>query len=70
MKHVSVSAEFVMMKPAHDRYIARSAKGSTASVAIGRAVDLIFKDERVKGKRMNDPIKFTVIFNDTSAGEA
>lgn len=60
MKHVTVSAEFVNMVPAHDRYVAKSAEGSTVSVAIGRAIDKIFKDERVKGKRTTYPIKFTV----------
>lgn len=60
MKHVTVSAEFVNMVPAHDRYMAKSAKGSTVTVAIGRAVDKIFKDSRVKGKRVTYPIKFTV----------
>ena len=60
MKHVTVSAEFVNMIPAHARYVAKSAEGSTVSVAIGRAIDAIFKDERVKGKRVTYPIKFTV----------
>lgn len=66
MKHVTVSAEFVNMVPAHDRYVAKSAEGSTVSVAIGRAVDKVFKDERVKGKRATFPIKFTVF--DANAG--
>lgn len=59
-KHVTVTAEFVNMVPAHDRYVAKSAEGSTVTVAIGRAVDKIFKDSRVKGKRVTFPIKFTV----------
>ena len=60
MKHVTVSAEFVNMVPAHDRYVAKSAEGSTVSVAIGRAIDKVFKDPRIKGKRITYPIKFTV----------
>jgi len=60
MKHVTVSAEFVNMVPAHDRYVAKSAEGSTVTVAIGRAIDAVFKDPRVKGKRVTYPIKFTV----------
>jgi hypothetical protein len=60
MKHVTVSAEFVNMVPAHDRYVTKSAVGSTVTVAIGRAVDAIFKDDRVKGKRVTYPIKFRV----------
>jgi hypothetical protein len=69
MKHVTVSAEFVNMVPAHDRYVAKSAKGSTVTVAIGRAVDKIFKDERVKGKRVTFPIKFTVFDANQGAHE-
>lgn len=60
MKHVTVTAEFVNMVPAHERYITKSAEGSTVAVSIGRAVDKIFKDERIKGKRTTYPIKFTV----------
>lgn len=59
MKKVTVTGEFVNMTPAHNRYITKTADGSTLPVAIGRAVDLIFKDERVKGKRATFPIKFT-----------
>lgn len=66
MKHVTVVAEFVNMTPAHARYVAKSAKGSTVTVAIGRAIDMIFKDERVKGKRVTYPIKLRV----TDANEA
>ena len=60
MKHVTVSAEFVNTVPAHDRYVAKSGQGSTVTVAIGRAVDAVFKDPRVKGKRVTFPIKITV----------
>jgi hypothetical protein len=68
MKHVTVTAEFVNMTPAHARYVSKSAEGSTVAIAIGRAVDLIFKDERVKGKRTTYPIKITVF--DAKAGDA
>lgn len=59
-KKVQVTAEFVNMVPAHNRYISKSGEGTTAAVAIGRAIDAIFKDERVKGKRTTYPMKFVV----------
>lgn len=68
MKHVTVSAEFVNMVPAHDRYVAKSAQGSNWLVAIYRAIIQIFKDPRVKGKRVTFPIKFTV-FDANQSGE-
>lgn len=60
LKKVMVSGEFVNMTPAHNRYIGKSGEGTTIAVAIGRAVDAIFQDERVKGKRTTYPMKFTV----------
>ncbi len=60
MKSVTVTAEFVNMVPAHERYITKTAEGSTVAVSIGRAVDKIFKDERVKGKRTTYPIKMVI----------
>lgn len=60
MKNVIVVAEFVNMVPAHKRYITRQGEGSTISIAIGRAVDAIFQDERVRGKRTTFPIKLVV----------
>jgi hypothetical protein len=60
MKHVIVSAEFVNLTPAHKRYITHQGSGTTVSVAIGRAVDAIFKDDRIKGHRCSFPIKLVV----------
>lgn len=60
MKKVMVTAEFVNLVPAHKRCISKEGDGTTAAVAIGRAVDKIFKDERIKGKRVVFPIKLVV----------
>ena len=60
MKNVIVSAEFVNLVPAHQRYITKQGSGSNVKVAIGRAVDRIFEDDRIKGKRTTYPIKLVV----------
>jgi hypothetical protein len=60
MKNVIVTAEFVNLVPAHKRYITRSGSGSSVPVAVGRAVDEIFKDDRIKGKRTTYPIKVVI----------
>jgi hypothetical protein len=60
LKKVMVTGEFVNMVPAHNRYIGKPGEGSTAAIAIGRAIDAIFADERVRGKRTTYPMKFTV----------
>lgn len=59
-KVVHVVGEFVNMTPAHARYISASGSGSHVKIAIGRAIDAIFEDKRVKGKRITYPVKFTV----------
>lgn len=69
MKHVTVTGEFVNLVPAHDRYIAKSGEGSTWPIAIGRAVDKIFDDKRVKGKRHNGPFIFKCFNADHSAAD-
>ncbi len=40
--------------------ITRQGEGSSLQVAIGRAVDAIFADERLKGKRIKLPMKLVV----------
>ncbi len=67
-KKVLVTCEFVNMVPAHNRFITKTGEGSNISVAIGRGVDAVFKDARVKGKRAMFPIKFTVQAHDESLG--
>lgn len=58
-----------MMVPAHDRYIAASGEGTTWTVAIGRAVDKIFKDKRLHRKRVAFPIKMTLFDANEKAGD-
>jgi hypothetical protein len=60
MKHVIVTAEFVNLIPAHKRHVTKQGEGTTVAVAIGRAVDAIFKDDRIKGHRCSFPIKLVV----------
>ena len=40
--------------------VTREGKGSCLSVAIGRAVDNILRDDRVRGKRILLPMKLVV----------
>ena len=40
--------------------IVRAGEGSTVQVAIGRAVDEIFKADKLKGKRIKLPMKLVV----------
>lgn len=60
MKKVTVEAEFVNLTPAHKRYIVRDGEGTTTAIAIRRAIDEIFSDERLKGKRIVYPIRMRV----------
>lgn len=60
MKKVIVEAEFVNLVPAHARYIVREGEGTSPAVAIRRAIDEIFADKRLKGKRIVYPIKMRI----------
>jgi predicted nucleic acid-binding protein len=60
MKRVIASAEFVNLVPAHKRYITKGGEGTTVSIAIKRAVDEIFADERLKRKRIVFPINIVI----------
>ena len=60
MKKVIVEAEFVNLVPAHKRFIVKEGEGTSPAVAIRRAIDNIFGDERLKGKRMVYPIKLRI----------
>ena len=60
MKKVIVEAEFVNLVPAHKRFIVKEGEGTSPAVAIRRAIDNIFSDERLKGKRMVYPIKMRI----------
>jgi hypothetical protein len=60
VKHVIVTAEFVNLIPAHKRFITHSGSGSHITVAISRAIDAIFRDDRIKGRRCCFPIKLVV----------
>ena len=60
MKRVTVEAEFVNLVPAHKRYIVRDGEGTTPAIAVRRAIDEIFADERLKGKRIVYPIKMRI----------
>lgn len=60
MKRVTVEAEFVNLTPAHKRYIIKDGEGTSAAVAIRRAIDNIFADARLKGKRIVYPIKMRI----------
>lgn len=63
MKKVFVTA-YPNVAPA-GMTIVRSGEGSTLQVAIGRAVDEIFKADKLKGKRIKLPMKMVV----TEGGE-
>ena len=60
MRTVIVTGEFRNLIPAHKRYISKQGTGSHVHVAISRAIDAIFRDERLKGKRATFPMIFTV----------
>lgn len=60
MKKVIITAEFVNLVPAHARYITKEGEGTSMPVAIDRAVKAIFKDERLKRKRVALPIKMVI----------
>lgn len=57
-KRVMVTA-FPNIAPAGTA-IAKNGCGSNLSVAIGRAVDAILKDDRIKGKRIVLPMRLVV----------
>jgi hypothetical protein len=61
MKHVIVTGEFRNLVPAHRRFISKQGTGSHVTVAISRAIDAIFRDERLKHKRATYPMVFTVL---------
>lgn len=59
-KKVMVTAEFVNLVPAHNRYITKQGSGTTVPIAIKRAIDEVFDDPRLKRKRTSFPIKLVV----------
>jgi hypothetical protein len=58
MKKVLITA-FPNIAPAGTA-VTREGSGSSLSVAIGRAVDKILKDDKLKGKRIILPMKLVV----------
>jgi hypothetical protein len=62
MINVILKAHFPQMKPAHHADIAKQGSGSNLDRAIRDAVQNVFTDERLKGKRYENilPARFTV----------
>jgi hypothetical protein len=60
--NVSVLAHFPLMKPSHRADVSKQGQGSNVRRAVNDAVNKIFADDRLKGKRANvlTPFKLTV----------
>ena len=63
MTKVYISAKFASMKPAHHAFIQAKGEGSNLDRAVRNAVQNLFADARLKGKRKEDlmPFTFTVV---------
>lgn len=62
MIKVIVSAKFPQMKPAHNAFIQKTGEGSNYDRAIRNAIQNLFSDERLKGKKKDNlsPVTITV----------
>lgn len=71
MPKVILNAKFPGMKPAHDAFIQKTGSGSNLDRAVRDGVQELFKDKRLKGKRKQDilPFTLTIVGVEESGGE-
>lgn len=57
---VIINGKFPSMKPAHNAFIQKTGQGSNLDRAVRDGIRELFKDERLKGKRRQDVVPFTL----------
>lgn len=62
MIKVIASAKFPQMKPAHHAFIQKTGEGSNFDRAVRNAVQNLFADERLKGKKKDNLSPLTITF--------
>jgi hypothetical protein len=67
---VMASAKFPHIKPAHHAFITKEGTGSNLDRAARDAVQNIFKDERLKGKKAKNILPVTITFTQYDEGSA